>query len=153
MPSARCTYPHIHVWYLQQPRFERKRGNRYTHTHTHTHIYLFIYSAKVTGARIVQGQPVQPSSILDPDIQISYTILLQTTNHKPQTSRDQQYALPIRMYMYMYIQIPRGQICKGNRILPKQLKEPKVRSYVNPTCILYNPTSLPNVANIIKPNS
>ena len=30
MSSARCTYPHIHLWYLQQPRFERKRGNRHT---------------------------------------------------------------------------------------------------------------------------
>ena len=30
VPSARCTYPHINVWYLQQPWFERKRGYRET---------------------------------------------------------------------------------------------------------------------------
>ena len=30
VPSAHCTYPHIHVWYLQQPRLERKRGYRQT---------------------------------------------------------------------------------------------------------------------------
>ena len=31
VPSACCTYPHIHVWYLQQPRFERKRAEKQTH--------------------------------------------------------------------------------------------------------------------------
>ena len=70
----------------------------HTHTHTHTHIYLFIYSTKVTGARIVQGQPVQPSSILDPDIQIYYTILLQTTNHKPHVTNNTHC-------LYMYIRV------------------------------------------------
>ena len=59
-----------------------------TVTHTHTHIYLFIYSAKVTGAQIVQGQPVQPNTILDSDIQIYYTILLQTTNHKTHVTKN-----------------------------------------------------------------
>ena len=34
MPSARCTYQHIHVWYLQQPRFERKRADRPTNRRT-----------------------------------------------------------------------------------------------------------------------
>ena len=71
-----------------------------THTHTHTHIYLFIYSAKVTGARIVQGQPVQPSSILDPDIQTYYTILLQTTNHKLHVTNN-MHCLYVCTYMYI----------------------------------------------------
>ena len=34
VPSARCTYPHIRVWYLQQPRFERTCGNRDTNRPT-----------------------------------------------------------------------------------------------------------------------
>ena len=69
---------------------------------THTNIYLFIYSAKVTVARIVHGQLVHPNSILGPDIQIYY-IQYTTTNHKPQNSRDQKYALPIRTYMHVHV--------------------------------------------------
>ena len=49
--------------------------------------------------------------------------------------------------MYMYIVYTNSTWPNLYKI---QLEEPKVRSYVNPTC---NPTILPNVANIIKPNS
>ena len=35
VPSARCTYPHIHVWYLQYPPFERKRADKQTHKPTY----------------------------------------------------------------------------------------------------------------------
>ena len=39
VPSARCTYPYIHVWYLQQPPFERKRANKQTHKPTYLPTY------------------------------------------------------------------------------------------------------------------
>ena len=50
VPSARCTYPHIHVWYLQQPRFERKRADRPTDKPTDYTITLrCACAARVTG--------------------------------------------------------------------------------------------------------
>ena len=92
------THAHTHL-HTHAHTHTRAHTHAHTHTHTHTHIYLFIYSAKVTGARIVHGQLVQPNSILGPDIQIQYT----TTNHKPQNSRDQKYALPIPTYMHVHV--------------------------------------------------
>ena len=54
VPSARCTYPHIHVWYLPQSRFERKRADRPTDKPTDR----LLYTMKGTKVQTLGGRAV-----------------------------------------------------------------------------------------------
>ena len=72
---------------------------------------------------------------LNPDNQIYYTIRLQTTNHKPHVTKN-THGLYVHVHVHCLYKFHVAKFVKKNKILPKQLEEPKVRSYVNLTYIL-----------------